>query len=84
MLKSKASGFKKPLHRFDDDNKKWLSPMLEKGLKLLLKSGKLSGKSMGFPGSVKIHVFFGRRVYEGEVKGKRKSLVDSQTNGNHP
>jgi len=38
--------------------------MLEKGLKLISKSGKLSAKSMRFPSSVKIHVFFDRRVYE--------------------
>ena len=68
MLKAKASGFKKLLPSFDDDNKKWLSEMLEKGLKVLLKSGKLSIKSMEFPASMKIHVFFDRRVYEGEVK----------------
>ena len=37
--------------------------MPEKGLKLLLKSGNLSAKSMRFSISVKIHVFFDRRVY---------------------
>jgi hypothetical protein len=42
--------------------------MLEKGLKLLLKSGKLSIKSIEFSISVKIHVFFVRKLYEGEVK----------------
>lgn len=51
------------LHSFDDVKAKWLSLMLEKGLKLLLKFGNLSAKGLGFSIFVKIHMFFDRRVY---------------------